>query len=97
MVDATHSKAPCRARARANNTTQNISTAFVPLGTAFAQLSTIVCNARALFLIVLNQYNQEQLTLPSFAWSYSVLDQAKAIQSKTIQCNGIQCKTPPHP
>lgn len=95
MWDAAHIKAPCRTRARANSTFQNIRTAFVLLGTVFAQLSTIRCNARALFSIVLNQYNQEQLTLLCFAWFCSVLDQSKEIQSKTIQCNGIQCESPP--
>ena len=63
MVDAAHIKTPCRARARANSTMRNIGKAFVQNGTAFVQTSTIRCNARALFPIVLNQYNQEQLTL----------------------------------
>ena len=62
------------ARARANSTMRNIGKAIVQIGTAFVQIDTIRCNARALFPIVQNQYNQEQLTLLCFARFYLVLD-----------------------
>jgi len=55
--DAAHSGTQSCARARANSTLLNNRTAFVLLSTVFVQTCTIQCNARALFLIVLNQYN----------------------------------------
>ena len=95
MWDASHSGTQSCARARANSTMQNIRTAFVLLGTVSVQLSTIVCNARALFLIVLNQCNaipSETFACPLFL---AVLGQAIVILSNTIRCNGIQCAGPP--
>lgn len=55
--DAAHSGTRSCARARANSTMPNIGKAIVQDGTAFVQNGTTRCNARALFLIVLNQYN----------------------------------------
>ena len=93
--DAAHSKTQSCARARANNTMQNIGKAIVQDGTAFLQNGTTRCNARALFLIVLNQYNAipcETFACPLFL---TVLGHALAILSSTIRCNGIQCARPP--
>ena len=98
--DAAHSGTQSCARARANSTTQNIGKAIVQNGTAFMQNSTIRCNARALFLIVLNQYNAIPCETFACLLFLTVLSQALAILSSTIQCNGIQsCKSPPpsHP
>ena len=100
MVDAAHIKAPCCTRARANSTMRNIGKAFVQNGTAFVQTSTIRCNARALFSIVLNQYNQEQLTLQSFARYYSVSLGTGSDKSDTKQNSSVQRYTmqdPPPP
>ena len=94
--DATHIETQSCARARANSTIQNNRTAFVLLSTVFVQPCTIQCNARALFPIVLNQYNQEQWTLLCFALCFTVSLCINAILSSTIQCNGMQsCKSPP--
>ena len=57
MWDATHIETQSCARARANSTMPNIGKAIVQNGIAFVQNGTTRCNARALFLIVLNQYN----------------------------------------
>jgi len=94
--DAAHSGTQSCARARANSTLQNIGKAIVQNGTAFMQNGTTRCNARALFSIVLNQYNQEQWTLLCFALCFTVLLCINAGLSSTIQCNGMQsCKSPP--
>ena len=96
MWDATHIETQSCARARANSTMQNIGKAIVQNGTAFMQNGTTRCNARALFPIVLNQYNQEQWTLLCFALCFTVSLCINAILSSTIQCNGMQsCKSPP--
>jgi len=88
-LDATHIETQSCARARANSTLQNIGKAIVQNGTAFMQNGTTRCNARALFCIVLNQYNQEQLTLLCFALCFTVSFCINAGLSSTIQCNGM--------
>ena len=99
MWDATHSETQSCARARANSTMRNIRTAFVLLSTVSVHLSTIACNARALFLIVLNQYNAIPCKTFACPLFLTVRGQALAILSDTIRCNGIQCARPPpsHP
>ena len=95
-LDAAHIETQSCARARANSTMQNIGKAIVQNGTAFMQNGTTRCNARALFLFVLNQYNQEQWTLLCFTLCFKVSFCINAILSSTIQCNGMQsCKSPP--
>jgi len=94
--DAAHSETQSCARARANSTLRDNRTAFVLLSTVFVQPCTIQCNARALFLIVLNQYNAIPCETFACLLFLTVLDQALAILSSTIQCNGMQsCKSPP--
>jgi len=94
--DAAHSETQSCARARANSTMQNIGKAIVQNGTAFMQNGTTRCNARALFLIVLNQYNAIPCETFACLLFLTVLGQALAILSSTIQCNGMQsCKSPP--
>ena len=93
--DAAHSRTQSCARARANSTLQNIRTVFVLLSTVSVHLSTIACNARALFLIVLNQYNAIPCKTFACPLLLTVLGQALAILSGTIRCNGIQCARPP--
>ena len=93
--DAAHSKTQSCARARANSTMPNINKAIVQDGTAFLQDGTIVCNARALFLIVLNQYNAIPCKTFACPLFLTVLGQALAILSDAIRCNGIQCARPP--
>ena len=95
-LDATHIETQSCARARANSTLRNNRTAFVLLSTVFVQPCTIQCNARALFFIVLNQYNEKPCETFACLLFLTVLDQALAILSSTIQCNGMQsCKSPP--
>ena len=95
-LDAAHIETQSCARARANSTMQNIGKAIVQNGTEFMQNGTTRCNAQALFLFVLNQYNQEQWTLLCFALCFTVSFCTNAILSSTIQCNGMQsCKNPP--
>ena len=94
--DATHIETQSCARARANSTMRDNRTAFVLLSTVFVQPCTIQCNARALFLIVLNQYNAIPCETFACLLLLTVLGQALAILSSTIQCNGMQsCKSPP--
>lgn len=88
--DAAHSGTQSCARARANSTLQNIRTAFVLLSTVSVHLSTIACNARALFLIVLNKYNAIPCNTVRNIRVSIVLDCTRSGACDTEQYNSVQ-------
>ena len=99
MWDAAHSGTQSCARARANSTMPNIGKAIVQNGIAFVQNGTTRCNARALFLIVPNQYNAVPSNTVRNIRVSIVLDCTGSGACDTEQYNQGQrytmCKTPP--